>query len=122
MRSANHRAGLKRARPRCELGESVARSSSAESQRDSAPKPRVARDELPWGKENEESNPERVVSLGHRKNGQGCNSVGVAGGRGSLPNHKRQASPCPGGTPDNSPTLQRWAILGHPSGMISCKS
>src|SRR5260221_116102 len=35
---------------------------SAESQRDSATKPRVARNELPWGNTENEYNPERVAA------------------------------------------------------------
>jgi len=36
----------------------------AESQRDSATKPRVARNELPWGNKENEYNPERVAARG----------------------------------------------------------
>src|SRR6266699_3537771 len=46
-----------------------------ESQRVSATKPRVARNELPWVNEVDRSNPERVVAQGERK--RGCTMPGI---------------------------------------------
>ena len=77
--------------------------SPAESQRDSAPKPRVARNELPWVRDVGESNPERVAARGGRKTQPGHNPVGVVGSWRDLPRVARSSQP--------------WALLRNPFGI-----
>src|SRR5439155_18876075 len=85
----------------------------AESQRDSATKPRVARNELPWDNDVGDSNPERVAA----------DEAGVHPALGITDTPARRtvaqigesmplgiATRDPGGIADNSPTFQRWEL------------
>src|SRR5258708_30127455 len=64
-----------------------------ESQRDSDTKPRVARNELPWGKRHNEYNPERVAALRDENNGHGRNPVGVGDAWAGVPRVARSSQP-----------------------------
>src|SRR6266404_6557481 len=69
------------------------RQNDGESQRDSDTKPRVARNELPWGKRDNEYNPERVAAPCERNKGHGRNPFGVGGCFGVGPRVARSSQP-----------------------------
>ncbi len=73
------------ARPGCSLHGPAEVRRSAESQRDSGTKPRVARDELPWGNRDNEHNPERVAAPCEGKKVSGRNLVVVVVAGGGVP-------------------------------------
>src|SRR5260221_2155023 len=84
--------GPKRLVPACSLHGSADVQRNAESQRDSGTKPSngVARNEEPWGKEDEASNLEWVAAPDDGNNACGCNPFGVVVRWRSVPRGKTE--------------------------------
>src|SRR2546423_3754474 len=70
---------------------------SSESQRDSGTKPRVASNELPWGNEDDEYNPERVAAPCDGNTQCRRNPVGVVDRWRGVPRVARSSQPWAGG-------------------------